>query len=111
MVKLFFFLIQNYIPRVVALKFHYQLSLKTFGEEEKENKLITLDEKVTTINRKMYEPEKSREGMKTPKNSVKNKYMWIHICTHSGVMCQESEKMKIFGNSLSFFMREKSHMA
>ena len=43
---------------------------------------------------KMDEPEKTWEGMKTPKNFVENKYMWIHICTHSGVMCQVSEKIK-----------------
>lgn len=66
---------------------------------------------MTSIKRKMDEPEKTWEGMKTPKNSAENSYMWIHICTHSGEMCQVSEKIKyVFGMSLSFFMREQNDM-
>lgn len=60
----------------------------------------------------MDEPEKTWDGMKTPKNSAENNYMWIHIWTHSGEMRQVSEKIKyVFGMSLPFFMREQSDMA
>lgn len=59
----------------------------------------------------MDEPEKTLEGMKTPKNFVEKKYMWIHICTHSGVMCQVSEKNRIdFWNVIILFHeRAKRH--